>query len=138
MTAFISYAQNFEDVMLWRALKHVERGLYIDLGAQDPVVDSVSLAFHERGWKGIHVEPTSHYAQLLRDQRRGDTVIEAAISNVGDMITFLRYRILVFPRQTRRSPNNIANAAMSPAKSPFRASACHRSSRLAVIRTFTG
>lgn len=88
MTAFISYAQNFEDVMLWRALKHVERGLYIDLGAQDPVVDSVSLAFHERGWKGIHVEPTSHYAQLLRDQRRGDTVIEAAISNVGDMITF--------------------------------------------------
>ena len=27
---FISYAQNFEDVMLWRALKHVEKGFYID------------------------------------------------------------------------------------------------------------
>ena len=49
----ISYAQNFEDVMLWRALKHVERGFYIDIGAQDPVVDSVSLAFYEQGWRGV-------------------------------------------------------------------------------------
>jgi|SRR5262245_3315890 len=53
----ISYAQNFEDIILWRALKHVEKGFYIDIGAQDPVVDSVSLAFYEKGWRGVHVEP---------------------------------------------------------------------------------
>jgi len=76
-----SYAQNFEDVMLWRALGHIERGVYIDIGAQDPVVDSVSLAFHERGWQGIHVEPTPHYAGLLRQQRPGDTVIQAAVGH---------------------------------------------------------
>ena len=86
--AIISYAQNFEDVMLARALQHVENGFYIDLGAQDPVIDSVSLAFHERGWKGIHVEPTPHYAQLLREQRPGDTVIEAAVANAVDLLTF--------------------------------------------------
>ena len=83
-----SYAQNFEDVMLWRALKHVENGFYIDLGAGDPVVDSVSHVFHERGWKGIHVEPTPHYAQMLRTQRPGDTVIEAAVGNAQGVITF--------------------------------------------------
>ena len=33
--SFISYAQNFEDVMLWRALKHVENGFYIDVGANE-------------------------------------------------------------------------------------------------------
>ena len=88
MTTFISYAQNFEDVMLWRALKHVENGFYIDLGAQDPVIDSVSLAFHERGWKGIHVEPTPHYAQLLRAHRPGDTVIEAAVASDTELLTF--------------------------------------------------
>ena len=85
---FISYAQNFEDVMLWRALKHVENGFYIDLGAQDPVIDSVSLAFHERGWKGIHVEPTPHYAQMLRAHRPGDTVIEAAVASDTELLTF--------------------------------------------------
>lgn len=77
--SIISYAQNFEDVMLWRALAHIEQGRYIDIGAQDPVIDSVSLAFHEHGWRGIHVEPTPHYAELLRQQRPGDTVIQAAV-----------------------------------------------------------
>ena len=42
---FLSYAQNFEDVLLWRALHDVERGRYIDIGAQDPEFDSVSFAF---------------------------------------------------------------------------------------------
>lgn len=84
----ISYAQNFEDVMLWRALGHVEKGFYIDIGAQDPIVDSVSLLFHEKGWRGIHVEPTPRYAQLLRAQRPGDMVIEAAVANTGDMLAF--------------------------------------------------
>lgn len=83
-----SYAQNFEDVMLWRALAHVDHGLYIDIGAQDPIVDSVSLAFHEHGWRGVHVEPTSHYAELLRQQRPGDMVIQAA---VGDGQAVLRF-----------------------------------------------
>ena len=34
----ISYAQNFEDVMLWRALRHVPKGFYIDVDAHEPEV----------------------------------------------------------------------------------------------------
>lgn len=83
-----SYAQNFEDVMLWRALSHIENGVYIDIGAQDPVIDSVSLAFHERGWKGVHVEPTPHYANMLRKQRPNDAVIQASVGGTTDLITF--------------------------------------------------
>lgn len=82
----ISYAQNFEDVMLWRALGHVQEGFYIDIGAQDPVIDSVSLMFHEKGWRGIHVEPTVHYAGLLRQQRPGDTVIQAAVGDAAGVL----------------------------------------------------
>ncbi len=41
----VSYAQNFEDVVLWRALLHVEAGFYIDIGAQPPVLDSGSRGF---------------------------------------------------------------------------------------------
>ncbi|MEQ5843328.1 FkbM family methyltransferase [Paraburkholderia acidicola] len=83
-----SYAQNFEDVMLWRALAHVENGSYIDIGAQDPIIDSVSLAFHERGWRGIHVEPTPHYAALLRQHRAGDTVIQTAVGDEQAAVRF--------------------------------------------------
>ena len=43
---FISYAQNYEDVMLARALRGVEKGFYIDVGAQDPVNDSVTKSLY--------------------------------------------------------------------------------------------
>jgi FkbM family methyltransferase len=84
----VSYAQNFEDVMLWRALGHVEKGFYIDVGAQHPVVDSVSRAFYERGWRGIHVEPTSAFASLLREDRPDEIVIQAAVNNSAAPLTF--------------------------------------------------
>ncbi|WP_158745168.1 FkbM family methyltransferase [Acidisphaera sp. L21] len=54
---FVSHAQNFEDLMLWRALKHIDRGFYIDVGACEPDADSVTLAFYERGWSGLNIEP---------------------------------------------------------------------------------
>jgi FkbM family methyltransferase len=63
---FVSYAQNLEDLMLWRALKNVENGFYIDVGANDPTVDSVTRAFYERGWTGINIEPLkTHFDDLM-------------------------------------------------------------------------
>lgn len=84
----ISYAQNFEDVILWRALGHVKNGFYIDVGAQDPIVDSVSLAFYEHGWRGMHIEPTHHYATLLRQHRPEETVLETAVGAEAGIIRF--------------------------------------------------
>jgi len=88
---FISYAQNFEDVMLWRALKHVENGFYIDIGSQDPIVDSVSLAFYEQGWRGIHIEPNSHYAKKMRAARPDEHVVQVAIGCKEDTIKFFEF-----------------------------------------------
>ena len=76
---FTSYAQNFEDVMLRRALNKVARGFYIDVGAQDPIVDSVSMGFYEEGWRGVHVEPVANYAARLRAQRPDELVVQAAL-----------------------------------------------------------
>src|SRR6266567_4904728 len=88
---FTSYAQNFEDVMLWRALKHVPHGFYIDVGAQDPIVDSVSMGFYEQGWRGVHIEPVAFYAERLRKQRPDETVIQAALSATERMLTFFEF-----------------------------------------------
>jgi FkbM family methyltransferase len=85
---FLSYAQNYEDVRLWRAFRNVEEGRYIDVGGQDPVRDSVSLAFYERGWRGIHVEPTPTYAEALRNARPEETIIEAAVTTAPGPIRF--------------------------------------------------
>lgn len=67
--------------MLWRALKHVQNGVYVDVGAQHPVIDSVSKAFYEHGWRGIHIEPVLEYAELLRKDRPDETVLQVALSD---------------------------------------------------------
>jgi len=84
----LSYAQNFEDVMLWRALKGVANGYYIDIGAHDPRVDSVSRLFYEQGWRGMHVEPLPVYCNALRDDRRDETVLQAAVGARAGVICF--------------------------------------------------
>jgi len=89
--SFVSYAQNFEDVMLWRALKNVPDGFYIDIGAQDPVKCSVSLGFHLRGWGGIHVEPIPCRAAALRRERPGDLVLETAIGELEGRVRFFEF-----------------------------------------------
>jgi FkbM family methyltransferase len=88
LKGIVSYAQNFEDVMLWRALGRVIRGYYIDIGAQHPVVDSVSKAFYEHGWRGIHVEATLAYADLLRQDRPDEKVLQVALSDVHGFTSF--------------------------------------------------
>lgn len=78
---FVTYAQNCEDVLLWRALKHVRNGFYIDVGAQDPVIDSVTKAFYDRGWRGINVEPVRHWYERLVEQRPRDINLCIAASD---------------------------------------------------------
>ena len=69
---FVSYAQNLEDVMLWRALKHVKAGFYVDVGAAWPSQDSVTKAFYDRGWTGINIEPNPSFAIQLKNERPRD------------------------------------------------------------------
>lgn len=84
-----SYAQNFEDVMLWRALWDVENGFYIDVGAWDPVIDSVSKAFYEHGWRGFHVEPLPEYAEKIREDRPDEKVFQVMLgAEPGEQIFY--------------------------------------------------
>jgi len=84
--SFVSYAQNFEDVMLWRALRHVENGFYIDVGANDPAVDSVTKAFYERGWHGINIEPLPSHHRDLEEERPRDINLQCAAGAVNGEI----------------------------------------------------
>ncbi len=79
MDPFVSYAQNFEDVMLWRALRHVEHGFYVDAGAADPELDSVTCAFYQRGWNGINIEPAAAPFARLAEARPRDINLNLAV-----------------------------------------------------------
>ena len=84
---FVSYARNFEDVMLWRALSGVREGFYIDAGAGDPDMHSLTRAFHEHGWRGINVEPALKPFAALVARRTDDINLRRALSDtIGEQV----------------------------------------------------
>lgn len=77
----ITYAQNCEDVLLWRALKNIKQGFYIDIGANEPVNCSVTKWFYDQGWNGINCEPSTEFYKKLCDERPRDINICKGISD---------------------------------------------------------
>jgi FkbM family methyltransferase len=85
---FISYGQNSEDVVLWRALRDIGTGFYVDVGAGDPKADSITCAFYERGWSGINIEPLDDYFARLAQSRPRDTNLKVAVGREIGRRTF--------------------------------------------------
>jgi FkbM family methyltransferase len=79
----VSFAQNGEDIVLWRALRHVREGVYVDVGGWDPDVDSVTRLFYERGWRGVDVEPVPEFAEKFRERRPRNEVVQAAVTDLA-------------------------------------------------------
>ncbi len=67
---FVSYAQNFEDVILHRVFADIRHGTYVDAGAWDPVIESVTKAFYDLGWSGINIEPSPIFTRLAQARPR--------------------------------------------------------------------
>lgn len=65
----IAYAQNAEDVVLCRAFDGVV-GTYVDVGAGDPVIGSLTCNLYKRGWSGLNIEPIPHKAEALKIRTR--------------------------------------------------------------------
>lgn len=77
--AFISYAQNLEDLVLWRALQNVDQGFYVDVGAAWATEDSVTKSFYQRGWRGVNIEPNPQFMKDYAETRQGDTTLNIAL-----------------------------------------------------------
>jgi FkbM family methyltransferase len=97
---FVSYAQNQEDVVLARALRPDDReGFWVDVGAGDPVLDSVTAAFAERGWHGVNVEPLPREHERLCAARPADTNLRVALGATAGHGT-----LFVEPTEQRKWP----------------------------------
>jgi FkbM family methyltransferase len=84
----VSSAQNQEDIMLWRALRQVRDGFYIDVGAADPAALSVTRIFYEHGWRGINLEPNPDYFAALSKARPRDINLAVGVGREAGPKTF--------------------------------------------------
>jgi FkbM family methyltransferase len=85
---FVSYAQNFEDVLLWRVFKDQGPGFYIDVGAGHPDTDSVTRAFYDRGWRGVNIEPVPEFFLRIEAARPRDVNRRVAVGEAPGQADF--------------------------------------------------
>jgi len=82
----VSFAQNAEDIVLHRALGHLDGGFFVDVGANEPTHDSVTKLFYERGWSGINIEPqVSCFENLVRERQRDVNLNIGVGSTAGEL-----------------------------------------------------
>jgi len=88
----ISYAQNAEDIRVWRAFKDLDptQLTYVDVGANEPRHLSITASLYDQGWRGLLIEADPDHASELRIHRPLDTVIECAASDQDGTLTFYR------------------------------------------------
>ena len=88
MTArMVSYSQNGEDVVLSRAFPQPMVGFYVDVGANDPVHDSVTKVFYDRGWRGINIEPVPSVYASIEAARPEDVNLNVGVSDRAGTLT---------------------------------------------------
>jgi FkbM family methyltransferase len=105
----ISYSQFSEDITLLQYLYKIDNGFYLDIGANDPAVLSVTKMFYNAGWRGVNIEPLPAQHKLLESARPRDINIRAAAGStdktqalyqMGVMSTFMENMV----RNKRRTP----------------------------------
>ncbi len=89
----ISYAQNFEDVMLYRVFRDQPTGFYVDVGAADPVQHSVTKWFYDLGWSGINIEPRAVFFEALQRERPGDVNLNCGAGAVSGEAPFFEMSV---------------------------------------------
>ena len=89
MSTLISYAQNGEDIRVWRAFRNRGGQLtYVDVGANEPRHLSITASLSDLGWRGLLIEADPVLAAELRAFRPHDVVVECAASDAPGSITF--------------------------------------------------
>jgi FkbM family methyltransferase len=84
----LTYAQNFEDVILERLFKEVDKGFYVDVGAWDPTMHSVTRHFYDRGWSGVNLEPIASRIRAFEAERQRDINLLRAVGRQHGIMTF--------------------------------------------------
>ena len=84
----VSYAQNYEDILIDRLFSQKREGFYVDVGAAHPIKDSVTKYFYNKGWQGINIEPNEAYCDLLKKDRPRDINLWCALGDSSGEIDY--------------------------------------------------
>jgi FkbM family methyltransferase len=105
----VFYSQNREDLILLSFFSGIKKGFYIDVGAYDPDVDSVTKLFYDKGWCGINIEPQIDRIDYFKEKRPRDINLNIGVSSVNANLKIRSYKnqgLSTFSDEIKKDYNN--------------------------------
>ncbi|AKL97702.1 FkbM family methyltransferase [Endomicrobium proavitum] len=86
---FITFCPvDLEDIILSAALHGIKNGFYVDVGANAPILGSVTKHFYNMQWTGINIEPLKEEYELLSKDRPNDINLNIGIADKKGELEF--------------------------------------------------
>lgn len=84
-----SFSQFNEDLLIDLIFLSKDVGFYVDVGANDPIFQSNTKRFYDRGWCGINIEPSKEQLDKFETTRFRDINLNIGIGlNKGNMVFY--------------------------------------------------
>lgn len=80
MSVFVT-SEAVEKELIWEFFGRKSEGVFVEVGANDPVAGSQTWLLEQNGWHGVLVEPQSAHCGRLRQQRKHSQVFQVACSS---------------------------------------------------------
>ena len=108
-----SFSQYGEDKFFKQFFSKQQSGRYLDIGASHPYRISNTFLLYKSGWSGITVEPIAYLANLHRQWRPKDKIMEAAIGTSSGSLTFFEMLPSVLSTLDEDTANNYINDGLA-------------------------
>lgn len=87
-----SYSQSGEDMILDNILGSPRTGFYVDVGANNPVVQSNTKYFYQKGWRGINIDALPGSMKKFKLARPRDINLETPVSDEEKIINYYMFQ----------------------------------------------
>lgn len=90
----ITFSFCAEDIVVLQRAKDlgIEQGVYIDVGAFDPIFCSNTLLLHKNGWHGINIDIDAAKVEKFQTMRPGDHNVLGAVSDTKEVVHYASYQ----------------------------------------------
>lgn len=116
----VSYAQEGEDVLLWRIIgrQRKEPGVYIEVGSNHPWKCSNTAFFYQLGWKGVAIDPNPDFAALFARERPRDVFLNVGVGDEAGELLYHRFTESLFNTFSVEQAAALAARGISQAGTP--------------------
>lgn len=83
---FVSHSSFGEEILVNRLLNNIPKGFFVDVGAFNPKVGSMTYELYKKGWNGINIDFSEENIRLFNFFRKRDISLSKIVSDKNSFL----------------------------------------------------